>query len=184
MWEENFSKIQVKNNICIDVFCYENKVTFPIYISDQKFENSVDLLLVSDENKSNNVKDFGRSMFHKTRNKNKKYFCKSCLQCFGSKIVLTEYKEICLSINDTQSVRLKKETIKFKNYFKQIPAPFKVYADFECNLKFKTTFLVVLLTSLFVLMINLVSQLLFTEVKMLLLNLLKQCLKSTSTVKK
>ena len=33
-------------------------------------------------------------------------------------------------------------------------------------------------------MINLVSQLLFTEVKMLLLNLLKQCLKSTSTVKK
>ena len=26
-------------------------------------------------------------------------------------------------------------TIEFKNYFKQIPVPFKIYIDFECNLK-------------------------------------------------
>ena len=25
--------------------------------------------------------------------------------------------------------------IKFENYFKQIPVPFKIYADFESNLK-------------------------------------------------
>ena len=48
----------------------------------------------------------------------------------------------------------------------------------------KITVLVVLLTSLFVLMINLVSQLFFIEVKLLLLNLLKQFLKSMNTVKK
>ena len=29
-----FSKIEIKNNICINVFCYENNLTFPIYISD------------------------------------------------------------------------------------------------------------------------------------------------------
>ena len=40
-----------------------------------------------------------------------------------------------MSINGTQSVRLEKGTIEFKNYFKQIPVPFKIYADFECNLK-------------------------------------------------
>ena len=74
-------------------------------------------------------------MFHKTKNKNKKYFCKSCLQCFSSKNVLTKHKEVCLSINGAQSVRLEKGTIEFKNYFKQIPVPFKIYADFECNLK-------------------------------------------------
>ena len=28
-----------------------------------------------------------------------------------------------------------KGTIEFINYFKQIPVPFKIYADFECNLK-------------------------------------------------
>ena len=132
----------------------------------------MDLLLLTDENKSHYVyiKDFDRFMLHKTKNKNKKYFCKSCLQCFSSKNVLTEHKEVCLSINGAQSVRLEKGTTKFKNYFKQIPVPFKIYADFECNLKsvetyegsysknIKITFLVVLLTSLFVLIMNLLSQ--------------------------
>ena len=74
-------------------------------------------------------------MFHKTKNKNKKYFCKSCSQCFSSKNVLTEHKEVCLSINGAQYVRLEKGTIEFKNYFKQIPVPFKFYGDFECILK-------------------------------------------------
>ena len=29
----------------------------------------------------------------------------------------------------------KKGTIEFKNYFKQMPVPFKIYAHFECNLR-------------------------------------------------
>ena len=43
--EKDFSKIEKKNNICINVFCYEGKLTFPNYVSVQKFENSMDLLL-------------------------------------------------------------------------------------------------------------------------------------------
>ena len=73
-------------------------------------------------------------MFYKTKNENKKYFRKICLQCFSSKNVLTEHKEVCLSINGAQSVRLEKRKIEFKNYFKQVPVPFKIYVDFECNL--------------------------------------------------
>ena len=46
------------------------------------------------------------------------------------------------------------------------------------------TFLVVLTTKLFVLMIGLLSQLFFVEVKMLLINLLKKFLRSISTAKK
>ena len=82
--KEDFSKIKIKNDICINVYCYENKLVFPIYVSDQKFENSMDLLLVTDENKSHYayIKDFDSFMFHKTKNKNKKYFYKSC---FSSK---------------------------------------------------------------------------------------------------
>ena len=49
--------------------------------------------------------------------------------------MLTEHNEVCLSINWVQSVRLKKGTIELKNYFKEIPVQFKVYADFECNLE-------------------------------------------------
>ena len=38
--EKDFNKIEIKNNICINVFGYENKIVFPIYISDKKFEDS------------------------------------------------------------------------------------------------------------------------------------------------
>ena len=98
--------------------------------------------------------------------------------------MLTEHTEVCLSIDGAQSVRLKKGTTEFKNYFEQIPVPFKIYADFECNLKSVEKVFVVLLTSLFVLMINLINRLLFLEVEILLMNLLKQLLKSISIVKK
>ena len=79
--KEDFSEIETKSNICINLYCYENKLVFPIHISDQKFENSIDLLLVVDENKSHYlyIKDLDRFMFQRTKNKNKKYFCKSCL---------------------------------------------------------------------------------------------------------
>ena len=73
--------------------------------------------------------------FTKQRIKTKKYFCKSCLQCFSSKNVLVEHKEVCLSINGAQCVRLEKRIIEFKNYFKQIPVAVKIYDDFECNLE-------------------------------------------------
>ena len=49
--------------------------------------------------------------------------------------MLTKHKEACFSINGAQSVRREKGTIEFKNYFKQTPVSFKIYADFECSLK-------------------------------------------------
>ena len=43
--EKDFNKIEVKNNICINVFGYKNGLVFPIYVSDQKFEDSIDCAL-------------------------------------------------------------------------------------------------------------------------------------------
>ena len=54
--------------------------------------------------------------------------------CFTKGRIKTEHKEVCLSINGAQSVRLEKGTIKFKNAFKQIQVSFKFYSDFECVL--------------------------------------------------
>ena len=48
---------------------------------------------------------------------------------------MTEHKEVCLSINGTQSVKLEKGTIKFKTAFKQVQVPLKIYFDFQCILK-------------------------------------------------
>ena len=76
MQEKDFNKFEVKNNICINVFGYENQLVFPIYVSDQNFEYSIDFLLLIDDDKSHYVyiKDFDRFMFHQTSNKNKKWF--------------------------------------------------------------------------------------------------------------
>ena len=110
------------------MFCYENKLVYPVYLSDQKFSDVIDLLLISNEFKSHYVyiKDFDRFIFTKTKNKNKKYFCKNCLQSFNSKEVLIEHKKDCLIINGKQNVKSEKGFISFKNYFKQIPVPFKI----------------------------------------------------------
>ena len=66
-----------KNNICINVFCYENNLVFAVYISDERIESCMDLLLIKNNNKSLYVdfKDFNRFMCNKTKNKNKKRFC-------------------------------------------------------------------------------------------------------------
>ena len=49
--------------------------------------------------------------------------------------MLTKHKEDCLSTNGKQLVKLEEGKIEFENYFKQIPVPFKIYADFECNVR-------------------------------------------------
>ena len=94
----------------------------------------MDLILVTNGGKIA-LYVYQRFMFHKTKNKYKNHFCKSCLQCFNSRNMLTEHKKVCVSINGGQSVRLEKGAIEFKNYFKQIPVPLKIYDYYECNLK-------------------------------------------------
>ena len=132
-----YSKIEDKNSININVFSYDDSVIHPIYISNKNFNNHMNLLMIHKENKSHYVyiKDFNRLMFNKTKNKNKKHFCMCCLQCFSSENVLVKHKENCLIIDGEQRVKLSEGVIKFLNYFKQLPAPFKIYADFECILK-------------------------------------------------
>ena len=133
-------------------------------------------------------------MFDKTKNKNKKWFCNSCLQYFSSDSVLIKHKENCFSINGKQSVKLEKVIFEFENYFRQIPVPFKIYADFECNLESAESYEgsytkkyqdhVPCSFAYKVVFIDRLSQLLFIKVKMQLMNLLKEFLRSTSTAKK
>ena len=49
--------------------------------------------------------------------------------------MLNEHERDCLLINEGQNVKLEKGFTEFKNYSKQIPVPFKIYAGFESILK-------------------------------------------------
>ena len=119
-------------------FGYENKV-FTLYVSKKCNEQELNVLLISNEEKSHYIfiKDFNRLMYSevKTKNQHKKHFHILCLQNFTTKEILNSHRERCLLINDTQAVKYETEIIKFKNFDKQIPIPFKIYADSECLLK-------------------------------------------------
>ena len=76
--------------------CFVMKITWYImFIYQIKNFRIMDLLMKTESNKSHYVfiKDFNRFMCNKTKNRNKKDFCKYCLQCFGSKRFLIKHKK-------------------------------------------------------------------------------------------
>ena len=46
--ENNLKKFEVKNNICINLFGYEHKLALAITVSDETFPDSMDILLLID----------------------------------------------------------------------------------------------------------------------------------------
>ena len=113
----------------------EEKQKFPIYISKEKYQDHMELLLITEgENKHYVlIKDFNKFMFNQTKHEHRKYFCMYCLQCFSREDVLTEHKNNCISINGKQAINMpeKGDKVYFKNHHKQLPVPFVIYADFE-----------------------------------------------------
>ena len=138
MKARDYEIVEERFNINVNVFGYQNKV-FPLYVSKKSNEQVLNVLLISNEEKSHYVfiKDFNRLMYSevKTKNQHKKHFCMSCLQNFTTKEILNNHRERCLLINDTQAVKYETGIIKLKNYEKQIPMTLTIYADTECFLK-------------------------------------------------
>ena len=94
--KKDYVKIEKKNSIWIYVFCYENGLLYPVQVTDKMSKYFIDSSLVTNKNKSSNVyiKGFYRFMCNKTKNKNKKHFCRHCFQCFSSNRVLMQHKEV------------------------------------------------------------------------------------------
>ena len=137
MKARDYEIIEERFNINVNVFGYENRV-FPLYVSKKFNEQVLNVLLIKNENNESHyvfIKDFNRLMYSKTKHKDIKHFCVSCLQNFTTKEILNKHKEQCLLINETQAVKYETGIIKFKNHNKQKPIPFKIYADSECLVK-------------------------------------------------
>ena len=81
---KHYNKVENQNSININVFGYEKKQPYPIYVSKEKFDDVLNLLLISDDEKNHYclIKDFNRFMHHKTKSHQRKHFCMHCLQCF------------------------------------------------------------------------------------------------------
>ena len=120
----DYEIVEERFNINVNVFRYQNKF-FPLFVSKKSNEQKLNVF----------IKDFNRLIYSRTKHKDRKHFCMSCLQIFITKEILNNHREKCLLINDTQAVKYETGVIKFRNYQKQMPIPFKIYADTKCILK-------------------------------------------------
>ena len=138
--QKHYNKVEKQNSIRINVFGYEKGQTFPIHISKEKFEDQMNLLLITEDKKKHYVliKDFNAFMYNQTKHKNKKHFCMYCLQCFSSERIIANHVNNCLTINGNQAINMPKQgenILRFNNFHKQLPVPFVIYADFEAIMK-------------------------------------------------
>ena len=138
--QKHYNKVEKQNNIRINVFGYEKGQPFPIHISKETFEDQMNLLLITEDEKKHYVliKDFNAFMYNQSKHKERKHFCMYCLQCFSSERILANHVNNCLTINGAQAINMPKQgenVLKFNNFHKQLPVPFVIYADFEAITK-------------------------------------------------
>ena len=121
---KQYNKIEKQNNIRIHVIGYEDGQPYPIYVSKEKFEDHIELSLITkDENKHYVfIKDFNKFMYRQTKHKERKHFCIYCLQCFSSERVLNDHIENCIMVNGKQAIKMRNKgnnILKFNNFHKQ-----------------------------------------------------------------
>ena len=138
--QKHYNKVEKQNNVRINVFGYEKGQPFPIHISKETFEDQMNILLITEDEKKHYVliKDFNAFMYNQSKHKERKHFCMYCLQCFSSERILANHANNCLTINGVQAINMPKQgenILKFNNFHKQLPVPFVIYADFEAITK-------------------------------------------------
>ena len=138
--QKHYNKVEKQNSIRINVFGYEDGQPFPINISKDTFEDQMNLLLITKDEKKHYVliKDFNAFMYNQSKHKERKHFCIHCLQCFSSERILANHVNNCLTINGAQAINMPKRgenILKLNNFHKQLPVPFVIYADFEAITK-------------------------------------------------
>ena len=72
---KQINKIEKQNSININVLGYEERQPFPIHISKEKYDDCMNLLLITEETKTHYVliKDFNKFMYNQTKHKERKH---------------------------------------------------------------------------------------------------------------
>ena len=122
----------------INVFSVnDNNKVYPLRINEKDCKKSIDLFFHSDGEKRHYslIKNFSRLVrSQKTKDSRKLFICKKCLTHFTKEDLLEKHILYCGN-NETVLVKMpakKHRILKFKHYFKKLPLPFLIYADFEC----------------------------------------------------
>ena len=119
--QKHYNKVEKQNSVRINVFDYEKGQPFPIHISKETFNDQINLLLITKDEKKHYVliKDFNAFMYNQSKHKEKKHFCMLCLQCFSSESISVKHTNNCLTITGAQAINMPKQgdhILKFNNF--------------------------------------------------------------------
>ena len=122
----------------INVFSNNDKnIIYPLREIKKDSKKTIDLFFYEEDGKSHYslIKNFSRLIRSQitTRTDEPIQICKRCFCHYTTPELLEKHMEYCYN-NKTSFVKMPKpgSSLHFKNYYKQLPIPFCVYADFEC----------------------------------------------------
>ena len=118
----------------------EKNIIYPLRQIGKDSKTTIDLFFYEEDGKSHyslikNVSRLVRSQIT-TRTNEPIHICKRCFCHFTSEELLDKHMKYCNN-NKSSFVKMPKpgSYLYFKSYYKQLPIPFVVYADFECITK-------------------------------------------------
>ena len=137
---KELARVELQNDLSINVFTYEGRKVLPHRLSKSIKERHVNLMLLKAGERQHYclIKNFSGLMSSTSKNTRARFFCYNCLHGFTREDLLVTHKEICAKKKAQKVLLPEKEsekTIQFKNIAKQLRAPFIIYADFECFTK-------------------------------------------------
>ena len=125
----------------INVFSVNEKNRFyPLRMANRNPQETIDLFLYEENSNYHYslIKNFSRLYRSQitSRTNGQIHICKRCFTHFSKEELFQKHIEYCLN-NETVAVKMPpiNSKLSFNNYYKQLPVPFVVYADFECFTK-------------------------------------------------
>ena len=129
-------------NLAINVFGWEDGRVIVHRISEKDGEiPRINLMLVKKDENSHYclVKRLSALLYDQNRHNESKHFCERCLHGYKRRELLERHKPECKGLlkspTRTEMPKEGENKMAFQNFYKQMKAPYVVYADFECIVK-------------------------------------------------
>jgi hypothetical protein len=127
---KQINKFEEMNIKSVNVYGIRDETIVPFRISDG-INSFINLLYY--EGHYSWIKHTLRLFYGQSKHKAKKFFCERCLHTFAKQETLIAHRSDCAGISKTACrIEMPKDThLEFKDFKKQLPAPYVIYADFE-----------------------------------------------------
>ena len=128
-------------NLAINVFGWDKEQVIVHRISEKEGNIPRINLMLTKQGENTHysyVKRLTALLYDQNRHNESKHFCERCLHGYKTKDLLERHKPECKGLlkSPTRTEMLKEgeNKMSFTNYYKQMKAPYVIYADFECVL--------------------------------------------------